>query len=724
MSSTSSTVDVVEPEVLPPERVEQSGSGPETDSDGGPPSRRVVDPDRRRFVRAAVAGVAVVTPLYLWVLWDLWGGTADVVRHVAPANFYALQARAMLHGHLYLPKNSLGIEAFLHDGHQYTYFGLFPSLIRIPYVLLVSQTYYMDFTPFALLAAWLMTAVAAAMLLWRLRMVLRGPVALGRGEAVSYGVLMATICGGSVLVELAASPFVYNEDFAWSVALTTASLLALLGMIERASWRGVASCAVLVTCTNLDRTPTGYATVIGALLVAAWLRTGKAGEQARRFALPLALVGIGALAVNAGVTYVKFGLPFGLPMADQVWAHLNAHRRYFLKANGGKAFSFAFLPSTLLAYFDPLSLHVSSVFPFFSRPASPARALGVVLDETYRTTSYPASMPLLFLLALWGVVTAFRPRPLPGATGLRLLLLTATAGGAGVVLWGYIADRYMADMLPFFILASGIGLIDVWRRLSARPRRFRLPGIGALGALAVFGVAVNVAIASGQSLQFTRAQTYRLVSAEHSLTPGALAGQVRHGTTLPYYAPAGTVFAMDNCSGLYLSTGERFANVPGQQLEHSTWLPVEQAGPLNHAIDVQFNQLPDAMSGPVTILSFGRSTLQLVHVGGDRVRVEVHHLGAKNVDFPTTKGWTFTVQKFGIYRFEVMTDPNLQSIVVDWFGTKYLGHYLPGRGPAVVHTTPNPLNPALRPPVAVTDVTPKAPSMALCRTLLRSAEHR
>ena len=72
----------------------------------------------------------------------------------------------------------------------------------------------------------------------------------------------------------------------------------------------------------------------------------------------------------------------------------------------------------------------------------------------------------------------------------------------------------------------------------------------------------------------------------------------------------------------------------------------------------------------------------------------------------------------------VMTDPNLSSIVVKWFGTKYIGHYLPGHGPAVVHTTPNPRNPALRPPVAVMNVTPKAPSMALCRTLLRSTEHR
>ena len=38
-------------------------------------------------------------------------------------------------------------------------------------------------------------------------------------EAAAYGVFMATVMGGSVLIFLAATPFVYNEDFAWSVAL-------------------------------------------------------------------------------------------------------------------------------------------------------------------------------------------------------------------------------------------------------------------------------------------------------------------------------------------------------------------------------------------------------------------------------------------------------------------------------------------------------------------------
>ena len=74
-------------------------------------------------------------------------------------------------------------------------------------------------------------------MLWRLRILMRGDAVVGRAEAASYGALMATIMGGSVILFLAATPFVYNEDFAWSIPLTLGSLFALLGVLERPSTR-------------------------------------------------------------------------------------------------------------------------------------------------------------------------------------------------------------------------------------------------------------------------------------------------------------------------------------------------------------------------------------------------------------------------------------------------------------------------------------------------------
>ena len=448
-----------------------------------PAHRSPEEAGRRRFTIAVVVGTAVVALPMLWLLWDMWNGTVNPLRGVPYDNFYDLQARAMFHGRLNLPAGNMGIEAFVHDGRQYTYFGIFPSILRMPF-LLVTHSLDGKMTGPSILLAWLCTSLFSSLMIWRLRILLRGEAPLGRAEAASYGGLMALILGGSVVLYLAATPFIYNEDFAWSVPLTVGSLFALLGVLERPSWGRVAASGVLVLCAALNRTPTGYACIIAAGLVAVWFALGRGGTEQRRWTVPLlGVAGVPFLA-SCAVTYAKFGIPIGLPMADQVWASVNAHRRHFLAANGGKAFSFAFLPSTLWAYLQPFGLRLTSLFPFITPPTAPAAALsGAVLDQTYPTASIPATMPLLFLLTCWGMVTAFRRKAIGQVRLTRIVVLAAAAGTAGVLLWGYISERYMADFMPLLIIGGAIGLIDVWRRLDGRQPQCPRPGARDPGAL-------------------------------------------------------------------------------------------------------------------------------------------------------------------------------------------------------------------------------------------------
>ena len=142
-------------------------------------------------------------------------------------------------------------------------------------------------------------------------------------------------------------------------------------------------------------------------------------------------VALRGFAASCAVTYAKFGTPVGLPMADQVWAKVNAHRRYFLAANGGKAFSFGFLPSTLAAYLQPFGI-ASVPVPVHTTPTAPARAIGAVLDQTYPTASLPATMPLFVLLACWGTITSFRPQSIVSFRLPRIVLIAGAAGTAGV----------------------------------------------------------------------------------------------------------------------------------------------------------------------------------------------------------------------------------------------------------------------------------------------------
>ncbi len=521
-------------------------------------------------------------------------------------NFYDLQARAMFHGHFNIAPGNMGIEAFVHDGKQYTYFGIFPSLLRMP-ILLVTSSLDRKLTAPSILLAWMMTALASSLMLWRLRILMRGEAIVGRAEAASYGALLATIMGGSVILYLSATPFVYNEDFAWSVPLMLGSLYALLGVMERPTWRGVLASGVLVLFANMNRTPAGYACVVVAFMVAGWFALGRKGTENRRWAVPLVAVAVIPFLVSCAVTYAKFGIPIGLPMADQVWATVNAHRRDFLAANGGKAFSFAFLPSTLWAYLEPFGLHLTSLFPFITPPTAPAAwRAGAVMDQTYPTASIPATMPLLFLLSCWGVFSAFRRKTVGQIRLSRIIVFGAALSTAGVLLWGYISERYMADFMPLLIVASAIGLIDIWRRVADRPRRVRRRVLAVTVVLAAYCVVANLAIASGPLPQWTAVQNHRFVSAEKALSLDSLASTVWHRSSLPHWAPAGQLIAVNGCTGLYMSSGNTLKDVPGQQIEHYTWQPIEQSSSFTRNIQFTFNRPATELKEAVPLMRYGR----------------------------------------------------------------------------------------------------------------------
>jgi len=676
---------------------------------------------RQRFVLAAAIGSAIPLPFQLWLLWDMLTGTINPLRAVPYDNFYDIQARAMFHGHIWFPPEKMGIEAFVHGGHQYTYFGIFPSLLRMP-ILLVTSSLDGKLTAPSILLAWLLTAVVTAAFVWRLRILMRGPAPLGQAEVVSYGALMTAVVGGSVLLYLAATPFVYNEDFAWSVPLTVASLFALLGIMERPSWWRLAGAAALLTCTSLNRTPAGYGVIIGALLVAGWFAVGRGGRANRRWAVPLAGAGAVAFGANAAVTYWKFGIPVGLPMADQIWASVNAHRRFFLAANGGKAFSVRFLPSTLWAYLDPAGLHLSRFFPFITPPTAPAAVLaGAVMDQEYPTASATATTPLLMALAVWGVVTAFR-RHGPGLVRLtRLILVSAACATAGVLLWGYISQRYFADAMPFVIIAAAIGMIELWRRLEGRSGTVRRVVCGAICVLAAYALVANFAISIWPVTQWTRPQTRNFVTVQKDLSFGALGDSVRTGTALPYWAPGGTLFAANHCSGLYISTGNKIGYVPGQQIQHYTWLPVEQDPSFTRIIGLTFNRPARLLTHPVTLMTYGQATLQLLPQGSGVFRVELTNSGT-SIPWPRATGWAFPARLLHQqYRLVITTDPNLDSMIVDWYGTHMIGHYVrPAPGPAVVHPAAIPAPGSPTPVLTVSDLTRPRPAdpMALCHSLV------
>ena len=417
------------------------------------------------------------------------------------------------------------------------------------------------------------------------------------------------------------------------------------------------------------------------------------------------------------MNYAKFGTLVGIPNADQVWTTVNAHQRYFLAVNGGNEFSFRFLPSTVVAYLQPFGIRFSSLFPFVSTPAAPAAAVGAVLDTTYPTASLPATMPLLFLLACWGTITAFRPKGLVPFRLTRIVLITGAIGTAGVLLLGFITERYLADFMPFLIVACGVGLIDVWRRLEGRSFRARGTVLGVLSVVAVYCVAVNTAIAATPTEAFTQAQVQGFVSAQKSLSITSLADSVQHGNTLPDWAPYGQLFMVGNCSGLYLSSGISNVSVPGSLIDHVAWLPVEQDPVFTRRIWFTFNGPAKNFTKPVTLMTYGASSLVLQPQGSGYFRVALEHSGT-SISWPPASSVTKPISVLHEpFQIKVTTDPNLHQINVTWYGAFFVTHFIAGTGPAVVHTTSSAPGEPL--PEVTVAAKPVPSSLSLCRSLQR-----
>ena len=670
--------------------------------------------DRHRFTVYSAVAAGLVTVPFLWILWVQWGGINFLRRTAYESNFYDLQARAIMAGKLSLPHGSIGIEAFLHNGREYTYFGIFPSVLRIP-LLLFGHVDGRLSAP-SMMIAWFLTALIVPMLIWRIRGLVRGSAALGRSEAVAYAVLVGASLGGSVLLELASIPYVFSEDLAWSVCLALVGFFLLLGILERPSRPLIWFALLVVLAANLNRVTTGWALAGAAILIAGYFAIGRGGSDKKRWALRVLAVGVVPLAVASAVNYAKFGMLFGASNFAQEFTQVNAYRRQFLAANHNSESGTVFIPTALLTYLRPDGIHLSTAFPFVTLPSGEPTAVGGVLfDRLYRTASLPASMPLAFLLACWGTVTTFRPRSIGRVHFMRIILLAAAGSGALLFGWGYIAERYLADFTPFLILAAAVGMVDVWRRLDGRGPAVRRCVLAVVGVLGTFTVVANIGIATSPDEEWTVPQALHFVQAQKAVadvTGLSLRGMVRRGDSLPPWAPAGQLFNVQDCAGLYISNGERYWTDPPRQYVRTTWVTVERGTPFLHSFEVRF--------APARTATYS----ELVSVGDVAFSVSsrpASRAGTVDVVFVITQAHGYRVSRRisvpigASQQIDVVTDTAKHHEEFAINGAVYLAGTMTQPGPIVAHVTSSIQTETGVPMV----IAPRPADAALCRSLHR-----
>jgi hypothetical protein len=581
-------------------------------------------------------------------------------------------------------------------------------------VLLVAPGTSSYLTVPSMMLAWTVMATATALLIWRVRVMLRGDAVLGWGEATVLGALVAAVMGGSVVAFVMAGPWVYDEDLAWSMALTVLTLFLLTGIMQRPSGRRIVALGAVMIAGNLSRAPTAWACVAGALLVAGWFRLGKPDQDRRRWALPMLVAALVPLAVGGAVSMAKFGSPLGFNFAEQVWTQRNAHRRAFLAANGGRGWSPAFLPTTLATYFNPFGIHWQGVFPYFTLPTSaPTVVGGATFDRLYRTAGLPAAMPLLFLLSCWGAVSAFLRRAGEGARLLRPPMLAALLAPCFVLVWGYIAPRFEGDFMPLLVLGSAVGAVDIWRRVQGA-RVGRVVLATAVAVLVAYQLVANTGIALTPTEGFNQIQAYNYVSAVKAwsdATGHPLKGQVKQGPTLPTAAPADEIFIVGNCAGLYVSNGEDYSTVPSQQHERAVWDLAEYGPGYYNLFGLRFEG--PATGASVPVLSVGGDTVAIRPDGPGHFRVvladPVHPHAGKRIAVPAGNGSHSLIIEFDPSQHHVLAFFDTSTIALD--APLYASG--PAGGEVTAHTVP-----AGTTFVAVTPVQLPPPAMPLCHSLL------
>ncbi len=412
-------------------------------------ARTVLAMGRRHAPFLAAAAVSTG-----WFAALLTSGTRDLVYPDTFGDFYDYQARSLLQGRLDVPERGINLEAFIHEGRYYGYFGPTPALLRLPCLLF--DVGFGQLTRPSMIAAWLVALAGAYRLLGAARTLLGAP---GRGWTTALFILGTGL--GSTLLFLGSRAYVYHEAILWGAAFGIWALYAVVRYALAPTsgwWVGALALGML---SLHARPPTGLHALCGLGCVALLALWRGDGSRARSFGIGVAAL-LGIVSFNA-LSYAKFDTWEGCPLRLNV--QYNAKR---LAVVDGKQFHLVNLPFNTATYFTSPNLFIQPRFPWLllnvSKPGPEHRSARI--DYTEKTLAVPYAMTSLSLMAALSVLAwRHRPaRPLMVTQFLALLPMTLAMLAAVAV-----TQRYTGDFVPGLVLFGAWGMAAA-ERLGRRWR--------------------------------------------------------------------------------------------------------------------------------------------------------------------------------------------------------------------------------------------------------------
>lgn len=554
--------------------------------------------------RASVVGMAVALVVFGTLV---SGGSPSglVERGPFTSDFFDEQAHSLLDGRLDIDPEVAGIEGFERDDRTYLYFGLVPTLLRLPVAALTDG---MDgrLTQLSMLFALAVALWATTQLVWRARRWTRGDDDLRAWEPAVVGAFVAMVGLASPLLFLAARPVVYHEVELWGTATTLVAFNVLLRWYDDTSRANLAlaSLTALIAFNTRASVGGGALTALGLVVVLALVTR----RQTWRQSPALILAVLAPLAVYATVNLLRFNTPFAVPFEDQVLTAVDEARQATLEATEGTLFGPEFAPSALATYLRPDGVDVQRLFPWVTFRESRTVIGEPVFDTVDRSASLPVVAPALLAFGGVGLVALLRRRwsdPwLPMAVG-------AAAGVVSTVTIAFIAHRYLADFTPLLVLLASPGLWVLADRLAA--------GRATVRRIVVGGLAIATLGSSFASLALALQSQRLFILPDRGAREGFVAFQydvddqvgtdppreVGRGVPLIGEGRRGDVMLLADCDGTYWSDGGR-------------WWPLELSGELGWTLS---GPLPE---GRTPLLSSERwSVVADVEAGAARVAYEL-----------------------------------------------------------------------------------------------------
>lgn len=584
----------------------------------------------RRFAIGSMVGAVIGFAGFAWMVAN---GHADFFAREPLAGFFDSQARALLDGHWDVPGSEVFIEGFRIGDKTYTYFGLWPSVLRMP-VLAFGDEYYGRLTQVSMLLAVAVGLSGLSALHWRIRELVRPGRDCSVAEAVVAGAVPLSFACGTTVLFLASRAWVYHEAILWGVAWSIPAYERIIAYTTAPKASRLVAASGLATLAFLSRPAAGLgpvvaiALVLGGQLLRAWRRRLVARRERRAGggtsrpvramqaldwlgtadgkSSPARSVGLGiALAVPVAlycwVNFSRFGTLFQVPWRKQVLVGLNLQHQRVLDANGGTYFGLKFAPTAMLQYLRPDALGPFSLFPYVTFPRFRTPVIGdLAFDVLDWSTSVPASMPAIALLAVLGAWAVLRPSyaRTRAVTVLRVPIIGAAVGVLLVLAIAFVANRYLGDWIPLLALGALAGLhVMLLRREDAERRRASSILLGTVAVLAAFGLWVNGSLA----LVYQRLYNPYLASSRAGMLgfqydiDGALPGGPR-ALDLVDRLPEETGHIgptiVGDCASLYFSDGRVLTAIEGtraggwfrfrtdpDELRLGHWMPIMSWGP-------------------------------------------------------------------------------------------------------------------------------------------------